>query len=176
VNEPSLDEARECRSDEPYRALEIANCYIRQHPNRSDGYFSRHLTWQTLGDFEKSIADCSRSIELDPKLIHYMSRGRSHRGLGDHASAVRDFDNARSMDVGQWLTSFGPHFRADSLARLGRLDQALADCDLIRDDHWMPVHSGLPGGNKREFTAEIRRRAALASGQWVWESKGRSGQ
>ncbi len=66
------------------------------------------------------------------------------------------------MDRQEWLTSFGPHLRADTLARLGRLDEALADAALISDDHWMPAHDGLPGGDKQEFIAEIRRRAAAA--------------
>jgi hypothetical protein len=34
---------------------------------------------------------------------------------------------------------------------------------LIRDDHWMPEHDGLPGGDKQEFIAEIKRRAAIAN-------------
>jgi tetratricopeptide (TPR) repeat protein len=158
----NLDEARECHSEDPYRALEIANRYISQNPSSAFGYFSRHLTWERLGEFEKSLADCSRSIELDPKFIDYLSRGQTYRALGDHANAVRDFNVARSINMGKWLTSFGPHLRADSLARLGRLDEALADCDLIGEDHWMPAHGGLPGGDKAEFIAEIRRRAAGA--------------
>jgi len=75
---------------------------------------------------------------------------------------VADFTRARDMEPEEWLTSFGPHFRATSLAHLGRLEEALANCALIRDDHWMPAHSGLPGGNKEQFIAEIRRRAAAA--------------
>ena len=58
--------------------------------------------------------------------------------------------------------SFDPHFRADSLARLGRLEEALADCAFIPEDHWMPGVLGLPRGNKAEFIAEIKRRAVAA--------------
>lgn len=76
-----------------------------------------------------------------------------------------DFDSAHDINRDEWLTSFGPHVRADTLARLGRLDDALADCRLIRDDHWMPAHDGSPGGNKEQFIAEIKRRAAAVKGR-----------
>jgi hypothetical protein len=82
--------------------------------------------------------------------------------LGDYPRALADYNQAHDMDRADWLTSFGPHFRADTLARLGRLEEALADCALIEDDHWMPVHSGLPGGDKQQFIDEITRRALAA--------------
>ena len=34
--------------------------------------------------------------------------------------------------------------------------------DLIRNDHWMPAHRSLPNGDKQQFIAEIKRRAAMA--------------
>ena len=160
-----LREARECRRDDPQRSLEIYNEYIDAHPDDAQAYFSRHLTWDQLGDREQALADCSRSADLDPHWITFLMRGRLFRELGDHERAVADFDRSHALDPEQWRTGFGPHFRADSLARLGRLEEALKDCALIREDHRMPAHSGLPGGNKQQFTAEIRRRARIARGK-----------
>ncbi|HLG86271.1 MAG TPA: hypothetical protein VKZ79_03640 [Alphaproteobacteria bacterium] len=159
-----LDKAMKCRSDDPQRALEIANRYITKNPHDPLGYFSRHLTLRHLGEYKRALADCDRSMELGPHHGTYMCRGVLHRALGDHARALADFNHARDLNYQDWLTSFGPHFRADTLARLGRLNEALADCELIREDHWMPEHSGLPGGNKQQFIAEIKRRAAATRG------------
>jgi tetratricopeptide (TPR) repeat protein len=158
----NLDKARECRAEDPYRALELADRHISENPSDSHGYFSRHLTWMSLGEFHKALDDCNRALEFRQAYGTFLSRGEIYRALGDHDRAVADFDHANELNHEDWLTSFGPHLRADSLARLGRLDEALADCDLIGEDHWMPAHSGLPGGDKAEFIAEIRRRAARA--------------
>ena len=159
---PNLDEAMECRANEPIEALEIDNEYIRRNPFDPAGYFSRHLTWERLGEHQKALTDCNRVMQLESDSWNYFCRALIHRNLGDHMSAVADFDRMRELDHEEWLTSFGPHFRADSLARIGRLDDALADCKFISDDHWMPEHSALPGGNKREFIEEIKRRATVA--------------
>lgn len=157
-----LDEARECRAKDPNRALEIANRHITENPMDSHGYFSRHLTWMHLGEYNKALDDCNRSLELSSHPAAYRCRSEIYRRLGDHARAVADQNYLHDAHYERWLTSFGPHLRADSLARLGRLDEALADCARIRDDHWMPAHDGLPGGDKQQFIAEIKRRAAAA--------------
>jgi tetratricopeptide (TPR) repeat protein len=162
ANFSDLDEARECARDDPHRALELENKHIAANPSDGRGYFSRHLTWARLGDYHKALADCSTAIGIQRKLGRYMARGEIHRALGDYTQALSDFNQAHDMDRNEWLTYFGPHTRADTLARLGRLDEALADARLIDDDHWMPEHDGMPGGNKQEFIAEIERRAAAA--------------
>ena len=162
---PSLDEARKwLRQDQPHRALDIQNRYIAANPNDSHAYFSRHQTWMDLGEYRKALDDCNRAMALRPHIATYRCRGEVYRALGDYESALKDFNRERDLDFQDWLTAFGPHVRADTLARLGRLDEALADCDLIEDDHWMPAHCGLPGGDKQQFIAEIKRRAEAARG------------
>lgn len=155
-----LDEARDCAAHDPYRALRLEGQYIEKNPDDSRGYFSRHLTWAKLKNYENALEDCCKAISISPKLNRYIARAEIYRALGDHAKALADLDHVRNADHERWLNSFGPHLRADSLARLGRLGEALSDAALIRDDHWMPEHDGLPGGTKQEFIAEIRRRAA----------------
>lgn len=161
-DEPSLDDAREIGQLDPYRALDIKNRYIAANPDDSRGYFSRHLTWARLGEYRKSLMDCSKAIQMQPKTFQFIARSEIHRALSDHVLALADLNQAHDMDRDEWLHSFGPHLRADSLARLGRLDEALADAALLPEDHWMPANSGLPGGNKQQFIAELKRRAAAA--------------
>jgi tetratricopeptide (TPR) repeat protein len=165
ANNPNLDDAREFSRDDPRRALDIENRYIAENPSDSHGYFSRHLTWAQLGAYDKALADCSKAIDMLPKTLRYLARSEIHRALGNHAEALADLNRAHDMDRDEWLHSFGPHVRADTLARLGRLDEALADAALLPEDHWMPAHDGLPGGDKRQFIAEIRRRAAARNGR-----------
>jgi tetratricopeptide (TPR) repeat protein len=161
-NSSVLDEVRDCVASDPKRALELGNRYIEDNPSDSHGYFSRHLTWAKLGNHKNALADCCTAIGILPKPNRYMARAEIYRALGDHARALADLDHVHNSDHETWLTSFGPHLRADTLARLGRLDEALSDAALIPDNHWMPEHDGLPGGDKQEFITELRRRAAGA--------------
>ncbi len=133
-----------------------------RNPNDSHGYFVRHIIRKVSGNFHGAIKDCSKAIEIAPKQVSYRARGEVYRALGDHKEALSDFNRARDINYHEWLHSFGPHLRADTLARLGRLDEALADAALIKDDRWMAAYDGLPGGDKQEFIAEIKQRAAAA--------------
>ena len=155
-----LDEARDCAARNPKRAFELESRHVAAYPEDSTGYFHRHFSWIRLGAYDKAMQDCETAIRPNAKPVMFMARGDLYRLLGDHARAVEDFTRARDLNYEDWLTSFGPHHRAGSLARLGRLEDALADCALIADDHRMPAHRGLPGGSKTEFIAEIRRLAA----------------
>jgi tetratricopeptide (TPR) repeat protein len=157
-----LDEARESARQNPLRAMDLINQHIKANPFDPHGYFSRHLSWEGFCEYDKALADCSKAIAMSPNSHRYMARADICRALGDHARALADLNHVHDTDHEAWLHSFGPHCRADALARLGRLDEALADAALLRDDHWMPEHDNLPGGDKREFIAEITRRAAVA--------------
>jgi len=157
-----LDIALECRASDPLRALELENRYVAEHPADAHGYFSRHYTWSKLGEHGKAFADCEEAIRLHPIPFRYLARANLHRALGRFSEALKDLNHAHDCDHEMWLTSFGPHTRADTFARLGHLDEALADASLLPDDHWMPSFYGLPGGNKQQFIAEIRRRATAA--------------
>ncbi len=138
------------------------NRYIAANPDDSRGYFSRHITLARLGAYDKALEDCSTAIQIQPKTLRYISRSEIHRALGNHAAALSDLNQAHDMDREEWLHSFGPHLRADTLARLGRLDEALRDAALLPEDHWMPTHDGLPGGDKQQFIEEIKQRAKAA--------------
>jgi tetratricopeptide (TPR) repeat protein len=164
TDEPGeLDEATRQLRHDPARSLGICERYVSAHPDDADGLFSRFQALRRLGEYERALADINRVLELDPNCAGYSSRGDLFHGVGDYRRGIEDLTHARELNEWEWKTSFDPHMRADCYARLGRLDEALADCEFISDDHWMPAGvRGLPGGNKQEFIAEIRRRAALA--------------
>lgn len=162
IGPEELDDAFEQLRHNPQRSLEICQDYWSKPPDNPSGLFSRFQAWCRLGENEKALADIDRVIELDPNSGGYSSRGSFFHGIGDYQRAIDDLTRAREFDEQEWQTSLDPHFRADSYARLGRLEEALADCAFIREDHRMPAFKGLPGGSKQQFIEEIRRRAMLA--------------
>ncbi|MGD0142758.1 MAG: hypothetical protein ABSC92_06345 [Rhizomicrobium sp.] len=157
-----LDDAFNCMMRDPQRSVEICDKYLLEHSDDTHALFMRFQALGQLGEREKALADINRVLELEPNSGGYSSRGKFFHDVGDHRRAVDDLTRARELDPDEWKTSLDPHYRADSLARLGRLDDALADCAFLPDDHWMPALSGLPAGNKQQFIDEIKRRALLA--------------
>jgi tetratricopeptide (TPR) repeat protein len=160
-----LDEALKLLRTDPQRSLEICDRYLGMHPDDPSGLFSRFQAWCRLENSEKALEDINRVLELDPNSGGFSSRGQFFHSIGNYVRAIEDLTKARELDEHEWETSLDPCLRADSLARLGRLQEALADCELIPDDHWMPALDGLPAGNKQEFVEEIKRRALLSQHQ-----------
>lgn len=158
-----LDDAFNYRRHDPQKALEINNSYLRDHPDDPNGLFSRFQTLADLGAHDRALADINRVIEIDPNAGGYSARGQFFHEIGDYERAIEDLTLSKKLDDYGWMTSLDPHYRADCFAKLGRLDEALADCAFIPDDHRMPAVFGLPGGNKDEFIAEIKRRALAAN-------------
>ncbi len=157
-----LDDAFNYRSRDPQRALQICNAYLADHPDDPDGLFSRFQTWLRLGAYDNALVDINRVLEIDPNSGGYSARAQIFHEIGEYQRAIDDFTRAKELDEEGWKTSLDPHFRADCYARLGRLEEALADCAVIPDDHRMPAVFGLPGGNKDQFIAEIKHRALSA--------------
>jgi tetratricopeptide (TPR) repeat protein len=115
-----------------------------------------------LGEYDMALADINRVLEIDPNSGGYSARGHFFHGIGNYRRAIEDLTRSKDLDYDGWTTSLDPHFRADCYARMGRLNEALDDCAFIPDDHRMPAVFGLPGGNKEQFIAEIKRRALAA--------------
>jgi tetratricopeptide (TPR) repeat protein len=152
------------RSD-PRRYLEITNQWIADDPTNSSAYFDRHFAWMTIGEPQRALEDLNKMIDLEPEPhpISFMSRAHVFRHLGEYQKAIEDFDRAEAMDPKEWQDgAFGPFFQADTHARLGNEQAALAYCARLPDDFWTPGFEGAPGGGKAEIADELRRRAAQA--------------
>lgn len=162
TNNRNLDDATKCVVSDPERSLSICDQFLTRHPDDPRGLFCRFQAWEELGEFENALADINRVVEIDPNWMAYFARGAFFHNAGHYLPAIDDLTRARSLDVEGSASSSISCYRADSLARLGRLDEALADCALLPDSHWMPNFNGLPEGSKGEFIAEIRQRAAMA--------------
>ena len=149
----------------PQEYFALAEQFIRENPDDSDGYYSRHNAWIKLGRSDLALADLNRVVELKPDKPAFEARGDLLRDLGQHAAAIKDYDRAEAADSASWRDGFGPLRRADCHARLGDEKAALADCALLPDDHWTPGLSGAPAGTKADVIAAVRYLAAVARQQ-----------
>jgi len=162
--EELLEQHKILRSD-PKRYLEITNQWIRDNPNNSHAYFSRHQAWMRLDQPHRALDDLNKVIELQskPHPISFLSRGEVYRHLGEHQKAINDFDRGEAIDREKWQGDvLGLLYRADSYAQLGNEKAALADCARLPDDFWTPGLNGAPAGDRTQVAAELRRIAAKA--------------
>jgi tetratricopeptide (TPR) repeat protein len=49
-------------------------------------------------DYERTIADCTQAIRLDPDAYHYRKRGRAYEEMKDYDKAIADFGEAIRLD------------------------------------------------------------------------------
>ena len=59
---------------------------------------NRAWSYNAIGDYEKSILEYTRAINLKPHQNFYNMRGLSYENLGEYKKALTDFENAISMN------------------------------------------------------------------------------
>ena len=146
----------------PEKYLALAEELVRADPEKPDGYWCRHMAFDSLKQYELSLADLNKVLSLDQQWINYECRGNALRALGRYQEALEDYNRAEAANPEEWQGGFGRLFRAECHARLGNESAALEDCGALRDDHWTPGLLGAPAGNKDQVIAEVRRLAAGA--------------
>lgn len=157
-----LDAATNCVVSDPERSLAICEQYLSAHPDDPRGLFCRFQALDELGEFEGALADINRVLEIEPDWVGYFARGSFFHKFGHYEQAVEDLSHAGELDRENSAVIHRACYRASALSHLGRLDEALADCAVLPENHWMPGQNGLPAGNKQEFIEEIKRRALQA--------------
>jgi tetratricopeptide (TPR) repeat protein len=162
MNEDDIDREFQLRKTDPEKFLELMNAKVDHHPDDPNAYFARHQAWSRLGQLNLALADLDKALALEDHYVTHRARGRILHGLGRYRDAIDAYNRCEELAPQQWVGGFGPLLRADCYARLGDEGAALADCDMMRDDHWTPGLFGTPAGNKQEVAAELRRRAAAA--------------
>lgn len=146
----------------PEQYLELAQEVIRANPEGRDGYFARHQAYCSLEKYDLALADLDKLLSINPQWIVYEAKGNVLGALGRYREALDAYNQAQAADPDEWRGGFGLLFRADCHARLGNEKAALADCAMLRDDHWTPGLKGAPAGNKQEVAYELRRLAREA--------------
>ncbi len=89
-------EARMTRS--PDITLELLNELINDFPDYAEGWNQRATLYYMLGDFEASIADCAKVLELEPRHFGALSgRAMMYLQLDKRSLALRDIQAALAI-------------------------------------------------------------------------------
>ena len=156
VTPQHLDEVRAlCAAQHYDDALKLCAEFIVEHPDHPHGYHMRAIVHVLMGEPERALADRDKVVALCPQEPGaYMARADDHLRLGNFANAAADLDRAEKFDDGHYWPMI-PLLRAHCRARLGSLDQALADCARVPDDYLLPGFEADMPRSKREVMAAI---------------------
>ncbi len=107
VINPTLDLAYTSRGiiersqGDTQKALADFTRSVHLHPT-SDAYYQRGLTYQTLDQPKRAVADYDAAISYDPGAPYiYLARAKAKRDLADMAGARKDQETAESLDKKQ---------------------------------------------------------------------------
>ncbi|MGO9597505.1 MAG: tetratricopeptide repeat protein [Isosphaeraceae bacterium] len=109
------------RSEEAQRSIQSA---LALDPTDPLAYYARADVWRSARNYQKTLADISIAIKLDPNAWLYKNRGDVNHDNGDDDSAIRDFSKAIELNpkyAGAYLD------RGISLTAKGKLREAIAD-------------------------------------------------
>ncbi len=139
----------------PEQYAHIAAETISTYPGDSAGYrdyatYSVHTEY-----FDHALSDLTRALLLDGNVATRFERATVLMRLGRYHEALAEFDHCGRGDC-----TIAHSCRATCHAYLGNLDEALAECARISDDHCMPDIFGQFGGTKAQITETARRIAS----------------
>ena len=140
-----LDEAHSwARKNDYKKALAMCNAVIQAHPSLPDSLRTRAAIYARKGDLDCAISDITNVIAQEPdNPSHYFFRGWWYLDSGNAEQAVKDLTKALALgENNNHYHDESAHFlRATAYLRLGRYDNALADCQHVRDDFLIYIKS-----------------------------------
>jgi tetratricopeptide (TPR) repeat protein len=103
-----MNEALTARSmGDPVEAIVLLNRLIEDYPDYAEAWNQRATMYYVIGNFEASIADCARVLELEPRhfgalsgrALMYLQQGKRALALKDMAAAleIHPFLNERRL-------------------------------------------------------------------------------
>ncbi len=129
--------SRQKKRDE---ALVLANQLVEQYSHEMKVWDLRAHLYTIKNEYKLALADYTKAISIYPEHGLYFARGIANFEVGDNRAAVEDFTNAlvyyKSDDESyRWYLYF---WRAETLLRMGRKEEALSDLEHVRDgfDTW----------------------------------------
>ncbi len=85
---------------DPNKAFEYINEAIRLNPDYAEAYYFRGAVYDTLGDYNQSIANYNKAIELNSQFpTFYNNLGFAYQKLGNTEEAVKNLKIAASQGV-----------------------------------------------------------------------------
>jgi tetratricopeptide (TPR) repeat protein len=100
---------------------------ISENPNDLDSYYNRAIAYWNIDEYENSISDYSKAIELDTKqeyITAYLGRGKANRYADHYDEAIADFNTL--------LAAYPYNYEA--LYERGRAYQFVDEYDAAIDD------------------------------------------
>ena len=136
----------------------LGNHMVALAPRSAPVYLYRGGAYYLMGDYEKSIQDCTKAIAIKSDYAAaYDTRGLAHNGRRDHEQAIRDFSQAIQLSP-----NYAPSYNGRAIAayRKGDYDQAVRDWSKaveIRPDYVVAFNSrGAAYCMKGEYAKAIR--------------------
>lgn len=127
---PPLDLCKKCQEEirkaqenangnfyDPSQPYEPSEEIIRLNPDNSVALINRALEYTKRKDYQKTITDCSRAIEIDSDCLEgYSLRAIASYKLGEYTKAIADFRQAirinpnhmSSLQILAWVLSTAP--------------------------------------------------------------------
>ena len=136
-------------------ALRLCVEFIAEHPDHAHGYHMRAVVRVLMGEPHLALADRDKVVSLCPQEAGaYMARADDHLRIGNFAAAADDLDRAEKLDNAHYWPLI-PFLRALCRARIGRIDEALADAAKVPDDYLLPGFGSAIPNSKQQLAAAI---------------------
>jgi tetratricopeptide (TPR) repeat protein len=101
----------------------------KEPSRRVIAYQVRAATFKDNGDYDKSIADYTQAIAIEPKAAdHFLNRGSVYERKGDKSKAISDYSEAIKIDPKRWDAYFK---RGSVYCNLGEYNLAVANFDKV---------------------------------------------
>jgi tetratricopeptide (TPR) repeat protein len=113
----------------PQEAIPDLTRSLELEPNSPEAYFFRAAAREKTGDPENALRDYTQAIQLFPNYVEALvNRGMMHFNAGRFGEAVGDYSAALKVATAG-VQPMILNNRANALAQLGKLDEALADAN-----------------------------------------------
>jgi len=122
-------------------ATDLCDSLLKDYRTRADIWSKRAFVRKSAGDIVGAINDTERAVELAPREPCYRwNRGRYCIEAGDLDRAIESLTTALQLCEAAGDTYYSEVsylLRAEAYSRVGRVDNALSDCNHVRDDMTM---------------------------------------
>jgi tetratricopeptide (TPR) repeat protein len=99
VNTLMLRGLRAMSDGDPKQALPVFDALVRRSPNFAEGWNKRATIYFLLGDFESSVSDIERTLQLEPHHFGALSGlGQIYLALDRDEAALKAFEAALAID------------------------------------------------------------------------------
>ena len=145
-------------------AIQICGKYIAAHPNQREGYKQRSFIFGRMKLWKDAIKDVDILINMGhEEPDDYFSRGRWHLMAGNVSSAIDDFSKIIEIEgvlQRKYYTESAYFYRAKAYIEIGLFQEAIDDCEKIRDGFNVHLMGKLV--SKADILSEARARLNLS--------------